>query len=329
MKFKSTLIILSTLLAVMILIVACADYTDKNNDVAANNKNTTTVQTTTDPITTTTPVTTTTPITTTSPATTTAPITTTVPITTTAPITTTVPITTTQPPVTTTTPITTTQPPVTEPVRPPKPTDPMDLDGDGVIKLIKDKGCPEDKLPSSAKSSVSDAELSKIVAFLNEKDARLFINTHDYEFFSPQTMDLAILLRNNIANRYSPTKDEYDKIIAELKAKYEGFEPMTDPLVLRMSDCKDLVKKYLGIDTINDDMMKTLSLVKYIDSIDAYYSEGGGVEGFDIIEDANAWKLTDGNILVIVEDLDGVISTVLLKPNGASYLIIQSISIEI
>ena len=221
----------------------------------------------------------------------------------------------------TTTPTTPTPPPV----KLPSFEEVLDYDADEVIDLINKAGCPEDKLPAEATKKLSDAEVKKIIDFLKDPEAMSFINSHsEFNFFSPEEMDLAILLHNNVSGKHQLTEDEYEKIIAELKAKYEDYDHMTDLLILDMSDCRALVKKYLGLDTINDKM--TENLYYYLESRDAYYSEGGGVEGFGSVNYAKAWQLSDGNILVlIVNYIDEEISTVVLKPNGDSYLFVQSV----
>ena len=226
--------------------------------------------------------------------TTTTPVVTTTPIVTTTqtPITTTAPITTTQPPVTTTKPVTTQPTPSVL-----TPEELMALDADGVVEHIKKLGCPDDKLPKSATSKMFEAEIKKIIDFLNDPEARRFISSYsDENYFAPAQIDLFYVLRfNRERMEHNLSKDELNKEIEALKAKYPDYLEFmgTDPVRVMGSQFEYLVKKYLGIDTISDDMKKNLHF--YLESSDAYYEFTGGVFGLAEIKEANAWNLSDGN----------------------------------
>lgn len=190
------------------------------------------------------------------------------------------------------------------------------LDGDKIVEIYKDNGCPDELLPSGVKGKVSEGELEKIRKFFSDLNTLRFIPVayENYDYFDASKACLHMILEANSAPSLSNVSE------AERKLLPDSF--IGDAMKLTTAQIKELYKKYLGIDfdpnTMSDGTF-------YLEAYDSYYSWTSGAVGPDqYFERFCAWELENGNIIVLLEDESGNACFATVKSTSDSYVILQA-----
>jgi len=190
-----------------------------------------------------------------------------------------------------------------------------------IIALYKENGCADDLLPSGIQGKVSKNELDKIKTFFIDLTTLRFIpNYYDSsDYFTPDDIDLHGVIMASFAPRLSEVSDEEQRLLPE------SFIAETHKLTT--AQLKELYKKYLGIDF--DPAIHAEGIV-YLEAYDSYYSWGGGVEGpFRYFENFCAWKMENGNFIVLLEDENGGEYFATLKPTSDDFIIRQAFNTQL